>query len=330
MPTLIRLLIPLLYCAQALAGTALSPITEGVLRGDATTVRQALDAGASANAPDPLLRRPPLMLAVTPGIHPVLDVIDLLAARGANLEYRDPDTGITPLLEAMNTGKNRGVYVDTDLQTAATVVMRLLRLGANPNQADLRGRTPLMQAALLRRPEVITALIKAGAKIQSADLEGDTALMFAAAADDAASAKLLLAQAERAGVRLFSATRNQKGQTAHQVGMTTGAGAETLALLTVQAPQDGPNRPQTISASGTEPPPNPTRNKWMASGLTSVATLIGAAAHSQYGGEQRPRKPTAPAPQPAVTPNVATTTASPPPVPAPRKPSIGKGEAGTL
>ncbi|MBI5329548.1 MAG: ankyrin repeat domain-containing protein [Betaproteobacteria bacterium] len=327
------LILACFFCLPAHAGPALSPLTESILRGDVAGVRQALDAGASPNALDPVLRRPPLMLAVSPSSHPVPELIDLLAARGANLEYRDPDTGLTPLLESMNTGKNRGVYVDTDLQSVAAVVARLLRLGTNPNQVDLRGRTPLMQAALLKRPEVVSALLKAGAKVQSADLEGDTALMFAAAADDAAAVKLLLAQCERTGNRQLAGVRNLRRATAHQVGVNTGASQEVLALLTDPAaaavPTDPSGRAVHPAAAAEPNPAGPARNKWLTSGLTSVAAIIGAAAHSLHSGEPRPRKPLPAVPAAALPPAATPTPLPPPPVvPAPaRKPNGGKGDA---
>ena len=55
----------------------------------------------------------------------------------------------------------------------------LLEAGADPNAADLKGETALMQAAFDGHDELAELLIEAGADPNAANLHGDTAMSLA-------------------------------------------------------------------------------------------------------------------------------------------------------
>lgn len=58
-------------------------------------------------------------------------------------------------------------------------VIRLLKLGANPNIAENNGTTPLMNAAAGKSVEMVKALLKYGAIIDDKDNFGDSAVNHA-------------------------------------------------------------------------------------------------------------------------------------------------------
>ena len=76
---------------------------------------------------------------------------------------------------------------------AQDMVDLLMAHGADVNQADANGRTPLMLAAEIGDDDLIESLLKAGANPNAVDLNGDNALMIGAGALTAASAAQLIA-----------------------------------------------------------------------------------------------------------------------------------------
>lgn len=60
------------------------------------------------------------------------------------------------------------------------LVRILLRAGGDPNQADIRGRTPAMAAALRGDRDLLECLTKHGARLSSVNSDGRTATFFAA------------------------------------------------------------------------------------------------------------------------------------------------------
>lgn len=65
--------------------------------------------------------------------------------------------------------------------TTLLEVWKLIKAGADVNEKDGEGFTPLMSAALNNpNPKVIIALVKAGAEVNAKDKDGKTPLMFAA------------------------------------------------------------------------------------------------------------------------------------------------------
>ncbi len=110
-------------------------------------------------------------------------IVTLLAeeiARRERVENERAEVPIPPLLVAID---------DADL----AAVRHMLAIGANPNEADGDGRTPLTVAAMGGPVEMIQALLLAGARVDLADPDGWTPLMFASRTGNVAGVKTLLA-----------------------------------------------------------------------------------------------------------------------------------------
>ena len=73
-----------------------------------------------------------------------------------------------------------------------TAVENFLALGADPNEAETDGTTPLMRAVHGQSPDIIKLLIDAGAYVRKANTYGVTPLYVAARAGDAESTEVLL------------------------------------------------------------------------------------------------------------------------------------------
>jgi ankyrin repeat protein len=107
-----------------------------------------------------------------------------LLEQGANANVTDPDTGETPLHNAVSKAERL---------TFDRVVQVLLVHGANPNAATIpgvetgafmrdcrtKGETPLHRAAAFGGVETIQMLKHAGAKLDMHDVHGDTPLSWA-------------------------------------------------------------------------------------------------------------------------------------------------------
>lgn len=78
-----------------------------------------------------------------------------------------------------------------------TRAFELVSGGADPNAADVNGRTPLMIAGRSGRSDLVAALIDAGADVNAANNNGGTPLMFSAIAGDPATVSLLLEHGAR-------------------------------------------------------------------------------------------------------------------------------------
>ncbi len=86
----------------------------------------------------------------------------------------------TPLLSIFRPAGIQTAAVPQAGSTRLEITRVLLEAGANPNRADRRGFTPLIQAALWGNRAVVQELLAAGAQVDAADEEmGQTALMRA-------------------------------------------------------------------------------------------------------------------------------------------------------
>ena len=120
--------------------------------------------------------------------------LELLAA-GGNVDERSPD-GATALLWAAHHG-------DLELVTA------LLARGADPTLANDYGATALSVAAVEGDAPLIAALLDAGADVESANAEGQTALMVVARTGHVDTARVLLERGAK-----VNATEQFGGQSA--------------------------------------------------------------------------------------------------------------------
>jgi ankyrin repeat protein len=145
-------------------------LKDAAIDGNLKQVQQLIAMGADVNAVA-ACNRTAMSLAIQMGKIPV---INALLDAGANPNLPDEtDDGLdanSPLMEAASTffATNRG-----------EMVRLLIKRGANLNQQDADGRTPLMHALGYSDMDVIETLIKAGADLDIRDKEGNTALMKA-------------------------------------------------------------------------------------------------------------------------------------------------------
>lgn len=113
-----------------------------------------------------------LMMAATNGYEKdpkeAMEIVKLLAGKGANLEASGEDKRTTLFMAAM-TGNPE-------------IIELLIKLKADINGADKNKFTPLMAAAASGQYEVVEALIKAGAEVDAKHEKGGTALHAASSA----------------------------------------------------------------------------------------------------------------------------------------------------
>ena len=155
-----------------------SVLRQAVVNGDAATIRLLLLFGADANHLDEN-GHSPLMSAIEVGS---LDAAKTLIKYGAVVEIADA-AGESPLSLAASSGRAEFVQLllshgcdankllpdgRTPLVAAITkhatadVLTTLLQFGANPNGKDHEGKTPLFEALLVRRVDLITLLLDVG------------------------------------------------------------------------------------------------------------------------------------------------------------------------
>ena len=130
------------------------------------TVKALIKAGADVNAAD-TWGQTPLQLATRQNQKEVVDFLLSLGAK-SSIHAKDKE-GRTALFYA--AGYYRGL--------ALPIFEALMANGANVNDADYSGITPLMMAAKISALEIIQPLLRAGASINLKDKQGQTALMHA-------------------------------------------------------------------------------------------------------------------------------------------------------
>ena len=180
-----------------------SSVIDGVHKGHAVgnerdgieAVRAALAAGGDANERDGS--------EWTPLMHAALEcraaIVQLLIEHGADVKLNASsprttsfmDHGQTALTIAANCfiarrraelAPERGMpqsYIQAELAAPQSIVARLIRAGADVNDADADGQTPLMMAAMQGWEGVIRELLAAKALIHARDREGRLAIDYA-------------------------------------------------------------------------------------------------------------------------------------------------------
>jgi serine/threonine-protein phosphatase 6 regulatory ankyrin repeat subunit B len=141
-----------------------------------------------------------------------------------------------------------------------TAVENFLALGADPNESEADGTTPLMRAVHGQAPEIAEMLIAASADVSAKNSYGVTALYIAARAGDAAETRLLLAAGADANTVLPSS-----GETVLMTAAKSGNSDVVRALLTggddaVSLPEIGAqwSVAEAAESAGYAVPTNPT------------------------------------------------------------------------
>jgi ankyrin repeat protein len=126
---------------------------------------------ASAEA---LLRDPAFSRSVDRQGHNVL----FAASVAGNLEILDLVLALSPNLDLCDIRGASALFYSAAGSTL--VVRRLIERGAEVNLADLRGRSPLIVAVMMKHIETAGVLLAAGADVNHKDHRGATALFYAA------------------------------------------------------------------------------------------------------------------------------------------------------
>jgi ankyrin repeat protein len=189
-------------------------LSRAALAGHEPSVLALLEMGARPDTLDrwgrsPLTRaitgaRPTVARALFRALQPQLspeqrDVIFALAAKWASgpvleeLLQADPALATKPI--ASEGGRMPlAVAMDCPL-TLASTVRALVQAGASASDADpATGRTPLMQALLARRPDLVQCLVREGATLDDVDHAGRSALFYAVRARDAVMVAYLVSK----------------------------------------------------------------------------------------------------------------------------------------
>jgi len=151
-------------------------LLRAAIKGDAEAARLALDHGAAADAAVPAMTA--LGAAAWAGKR---DVVDLLLARGANIDKADTADRRTPLHQALIGGE-------------AEIAAALLRAGAQADPRTLAGYSPLIYASVYGFSDIAADLIARGADVAARSNDGETALSFAAQGGSLETAKALIAK----------------------------------------------------------------------------------------------------------------------------------------
>jgi ankyrin repeat protein len=191
-----------------------TPLGWAASRKDAEAVKLLLDAGADPNAFTENDSFPPLSKALSidrgQTEEQAVPVVELLLARGANVNWQDPRYGFTPIFGRgevlgpllLKHGAKLDVRMrggDTPLHYAAVLGERdsavrfLLAQKVDVNARNDAGQTPLhMPFRLSPSPRVIELLLGGGADVNARDKQGRTPLHAAAERGPASVAELLI------------------------------------------------------------------------------------------------------------------------------------------
>jgi ankyrin repeat protein len=157
-----------------------SPLSAAAYQGSLQAVETLLQRGADPTAVD-ATGKAPVLYAAARGFAPI---VDRLLATGIDVNARYGND-LTLLMWAA------GHADDVPEQDGVDLVAALLAKGAHVDDADNRGRTPLMLAAEQGHSAIAELLIRAGADIGKRDITGHAAADLAT--DDTTRSKLAAA-----------------------------------------------------------------------------------------------------------------------------------------
>ncbi len=132
-------------------------------------VKELLAAGANPNAVNKA-GLTPLRAVVQSGAEGVLEVVQLLASRGADVNHAEREWGKTALLAVLDNASDE----------TPKLVSCLLSAGADPNVAATDGTTALIALAMMAWQDwaasVMELLLQRGADVNGVDVDGRSAL----------------------------------------------------------------------------------------------------------------------------------------------------------
>lgn len=150
--------------------------------GNVEAVKVLLDHGADANAKESFRGQTALMWAAAEN-HP--DVVRMLLAKGADPKVRSSDRDTTPPKLMAGTPAapiSKGgltAMVFAARQGSIEAAKALVEAGADINEGDADGHTPLLIAILNNHDDLAEMLIDKGADVNAADKDGRTPLFTA-------------------------------------------------------------------------------------------------------------------------------------------------------
>jgi ankyrin repeat protein len=160
--------------------TGLTPLMAAIFKENKSEVRRLVDTGADVNRAGRAFT--PLTCAVVQhGIsRNMLDIIQYLLEKGADINGKSPEEGNTPLITAIGTimnswgpGRAERIAVGIELLTL------LINAGADVNIKNSYDESALHKAIRVRSPEVADFLIKHGADV-NLDIDTMNNLIFTA------------------------------------------------------------------------------------------------------------------------------------------------------
>jgi hypothetical protein len=160
-------------------------------------------------------------VVITPEVIAALAGVAADAARGGDLETleRALNAGVAP-----NTATPRGDSLLAAYYGQAGAVSLLLARGADPNQTDAKGQTPLAGVAFKGLIDIASLLVAAGARVDASSADGRTPLGMAAAFNRGSMAEWLLQHGASPDARDASGLR--------PIDVATAMGAtEAIAVL---------------------------------------------------------------------------------------------------